>query len=607
MTSKKRDTNNNFVSLHNFKQTITQSIKIKKMKKILSLICCGLIFMAFSVNAQETLILSENFDNFSAGSGYSGSGPGSLINSTQADSMMQIPFQGWTSYRLYPCMGSIKLGTTTEAGYICTPALNLGMDGGVFVVRFKAMAWKGDNTSMKIIIINENKKDTIEVHGLDNVTADGLNSNFLPFEVFCNKGESSTKVKLMSYTDAKSRIFIDDLEISTVAGTVFTFTPSTLNFTNILPNETVTGNIVANGYNLSGTTYPVSITGQAFSTTVTSVTKEDLENGITIPVTFAPTTPDDYTATLSVGTGNTLLTGKCIDVVEVATLAELRSYAPATVPDSSVAGEAFYKYTGKALITAYGTNNWNYMSMIIQDETAAIMIFDKDGDFISNLSKGQLITDIIGTLTNYYGYLELIPTKTITVDDPFADESQIVAKEITLAQLKDNDFMEDIQSQLVVLKNTTITSTGTFEVEKKYVVNIGGETDSALYTMYKDADFIGQAIPNWISSLNGIVYFKTKKNTEGKYVIIPRNMNDIVSIDEINAGFDVEVYPNPVVNELYFNGIAPIAVEIYNALGNKVASYSNLNNTVPMGDLSSGTYFVRFITNDGNAVKKIVK
>ncbi len=570
------------------------------MKKILSLICCGLLFMAFSVNAQETLILSENFDNFSAGTGYSGSGPGALI--TNADSLMQNPYTGWTSYYLYPCMGSIKLGKSDVGGFICTPALNLGLDGGAFVIRFKAMAWKGDNTSMKIVIINENKKDTIEVHGLDNVSAQGTTSNFIPFEVYCNKGEASTKVKLMSYTDNKGRFFIDDLEISTVAGTVITYTPSTINFENVLPNETVTKNITATGFNLEATTYQVSLSGTGFSTTVTSISKSDLENGYDIPVTFAPTTPGDYTATIGVGNINTLITGQCIDVIEIDNLADLRAKAPAANLDSVITDNLYYKYTGKALITAYGSNKYGYMSMMIQDETAAIMVYDQKGDFISNLAKGQLITDLIGTLTNYYGCVELIPTKDITVDDPFADESQIVAKEVTFAQLADNDYMEPLQSQLVFVKGTTIVSNGTFEVNKKYVVNAGGTTDSVLYTMYQDADYIGKVIPNWISSLNGIVYF-----TFGKYVIIPRNMNDIVGIDEINAGLNIEVYPNPVANELHFNGIDATTVEIYNALGNKIASYNNLKNTVPMGNLAAGTYFVRFITNDGSAVKKIVK
>ena len=560
------------------------------MKKILSLICCGLLFMAFSVNAQETLILSENFDNFSAGTGYSGSGPGALI--TNADSLMQIPNQGWTSYYLYPCMGSIKLGKSDLGGFVCTPALNLGMDGGTFVIRFKAMAWKGDNTSMKIVIINDNQKDTIEVHGLDNVTANGTSSNFLPFEVYCNKGTSSTKVKLMSYTDNKSRIFIDDLTISTVAGSVITYTPATITFNNVLPNESVTDNIKVTGYNLTEQSYQVSLSGAGFSTTVTSILKSDLENGYDMPITFAPTAPNVYTAILTIGNTHTTLIGNCIDLIEIATLAELRA----------IADNIFYKYTGKGLITSYGSNKYGYMSMTIQDETAAIMVYDQKGDFIGNLAKGQLITDLIGTLTNYYGIIELIPTKVITVDDPFADESQVVAKELTMAQLKDNDYMKDLQSQLVVVKSATITSNGTFEVNKKYVVNAGGTTDSILFTMYQDADFIGQAIPNWLSSLNGIVYF-----TYGKYVIIPRNMNDIVGIDEINAGFNVEVYPNPVVNELHFNGIDPTSVEIYSAAGTKVATYGNLKNVVPMGTLSSGTYFVRFVTDNGSAVKKIVK
>ena len=344
------------------------------MKKILSLICCGLLFMAFSVNAQETLILSENFDNFSAGTGYSGSGPGALI--TNADSLMQIPNQGWTSYYLYPCMGSIKLGKSDLGGFVCTPALNLGMDGGTFVIRFKAMAWKGDNTSMKIVIINDNQKDTIEVHGLDNVTANGTSSNFLPFEVYCNKGTSSTKVKLMSYTDNKSRIFIDDLTISTVAGSVITYTPATITFNNVLPNESVTDNIKVTGYNLTEQSYQVSLSGAGFSTTVTSILKSDLENGYDMPITFAPTAPNVYTAILTIGNTHTTLIGNCIDLIEIATLAELREKAPATNLDSAIADNIFYKYTGKGLITSYGSNKYGYMSMTIQDETAAIMVYD---------------------------------------------------------------------------------------------------------------------------------------------------------------------------------------------------------------------------------------
>ncbi|MCQ2286353.1 MAG: T9SS type A sorting domain-containing protein [Bacteroidales bacterium] len=566
------------------------------MKKILFILCCGLMMIAGSVKAQETLILNDDFNYLTKGTSYSGTGAVAFRIDTMPG------HSDWKSWKGYQCMGSIKLGTASEAGYVRTPALNLAMDGGNFIVRLDAMAWKGDNQSFKIVIMHGDMTcDTLTVSGLDNVTAQDTLSNFLPFEVYCSGGDTATKIQIMGYQDAKSRIFVDNLSISTFSGSVITFTPAELIFNNVLENETVTDNLEVKGYNTNENSYQVTLTGNNFSTTVTTISKADLLNGYTIPVTYAPTAIGSDTAILGVGSiYKARIIGSCVSVQEISTLAEFKDKISCDDINVELKGTEFFKYTGEALITSMGENKNGYKYLTIQDASAAILVFDQQGDFISLLNKGATITNLIGTITSYYGMLAFIPTKDIEVVDDYADESQVQALEITMAQLADADFMKEHQSELVYLKGT-ITSTGSFAAKEYYQVSDEVVTDSAIFTLYRDADYIGSAIPNFKTSINGFVYL-----TYGKYYIVPRNMNDITSIESVNE-IKVNVYPNPVVNELHFDGINPTMVEVYDVLGNKVASYNNVKNTISTSNLTNGTYFVRFITNEGNAVTKIVK
>ncbi len=70
------------------------------------------------------------------------------------------------------------------------------------------------------------------------------------------------------------------------------------------------------------------------------------------------------------------------------------------------------------------------------------------------------------------------------------------------------------------------------------------------------------------------------------------------------------VFPNPFSDQLdllYPTAFTNGKVEIMDISGRLVEQLGNLENTVNLGHLSSGIYFVHFISEDGNSVEKVVK
>ena len=76
------------------------------------------------------------------------------------------------------------------------------------------------------------------------------------------------------------------------------------------------------------------------------------------------------------------------------------------------------------------------------------------------------------------------------------------------------------------------------------------------------------------------------------------------SINDLNTA-NVDFYPNPVNDKLYISEEV-LEVSVVDASGRTVANEKNTR-VVDMSELSNGVYFVRVITDNGTATKKIVK
>jgi hypothetical protein len=82
------------------------------------------------------------------------------------------------------------------------------------------------------------------------------------------------------------------------------------------------------------------------------------------------------------------------------------------------------------------------------------------------------------------------------------------------------------------------------------------------------------------------------------------------AIEEMNASFNI--YPNPVNDKIYIETESEIEeVVVYDVYG-RVQNLSNsatqqLSNSIDVTDLNSGVYFVKVVTENGEAVKRIIK
>lgn len=75
-------------------------------------------------------------------------------------------------------------------------------------------------------------------------------------------------------------------------------------------------------------------------------------------------------------------------------------------------------------------------------------------------------------------------------------------------------------------------------------------------------------------------------------------------INNIETDENISVYPNPANDKLYINANNITSVEIYNLIGEVVASYGNMT-AINTSDLSIGTYIVKVITDSKVFTQKI--
>ena len=110
--------------------------------------------------------------------------------------------------------------------------------------------------------------------------------------------------------------------------------------------------------------------------------------------------------------------------------------------------------------------------------------------------------------------------------------------------------------------------------------------------------------PRWATQWNFGDGYKTMSN----YTKTPM-INFIVkpSITDINIieKSEVEIYPNPSVGTINFKNAKNADIEIYNVLGNKVMSFSNVSKSVNISELTNGTYIVKINNNNTLSTNRI--
>lgn len=551
----------------------------------------------------QTSIFEEHFTTAPSGSQW-GSSSNTPISANALDTCTDNP--GWTGTKVYGANGAIRIATASAAGELISPEINFPENEAT--LSFKATSWRTtDSTWIRVFVVNGTEATEYRVDGVRSDEVFGWSTHYLTISG-CTEG---TKIKFASASAEKGRFFIDDVVILPINATTFSISGD--NFANVMPNETVTGNFTILGAGCTANSYTISVDAP-FAVTPTSLTSAELEAGAAITVSFTPTAEGEYstdvtiianTDTFTAGT----ITGTCVVIESIATIAELRALYDLTV-EANVQGTTVYKYTGEAIVTSAQKGS-GYHYATIQDETGAIMVFHQFGDFFANLVAGSKITNLYGTLTNYFQLAEFIPTKAdCEIVTPFVDDAEIEAlyTEVALADFSDWAAISALQSKLVRLPNIQFIAPGTLEADQKYLVTDGSTMDSAIYCLYRNADYIGTPIvANQDITVNGFCHMFSKSNKPRHYTIVPITFDGVVAIDDNAVNQQVSIYPNPINDHFTIDGVVAERVEMFNLLGTKVLSVENPSNVIATNHLSNGLYIVKIYTNEGVAVKKVAK
>ncbi|MEZ7866266.1 MAG: M6 family metalloprotease domain-containing protein [Paludibacteraceae bacterium] len=153
-------------------------------------------------------ILSENFVKFTKGQ------PNGGADATEISSSLNdyTGVTGWTGAKVFQAGGSAKIGSSSNLGYLVTPALNLSADGGNFTLQFDATAWKGDDKSLKIFV---NGQQVHTVTDLDNSAY-----TFKTYTLPLTGGNASTVIRFEGNKASKGRFMLDNVLVTQGTGGV---------------------------------------------------------------------------------------------------------------------------------------------------------------------------------------------------------------------------------------------------------------------------------------------------------------------------------------------------------------------------------------------------
>jgi hypothetical protein len=157
----------------------------------------GMVLLLISVITSngQTILLAENFQGFSTGSHTT---PSTSDASASLDSKTSVP--GWTGALVYSAGGEIKIGTSTNNGWIETPPIDLSQGTGKFTIGFDIARWAGDATTVQVYI-----NGTI----IGGIITPG--DNYQKVEIVGTGGISASKIRIAALT---KRFFLDNFSVS---------------------------------------------------------------------------------------------------------------------------------------------------------------------------------------------------------------------------------------------------------------------------------------------------------------------------------------------------------------------------------------------------------
>ena len=259
-----------------------------------SLLLAALLMMAGGAMAQD-ILLSEDFSKCT---GVKDPDNPTIKMDGKMDDYTNVPW--WTCVNGYAGEGNTKFGTASKAGSVTTPSVDLSDATATYTLKFRACAWNGDATTLKITVDDQ---EAVEVEGLTN-SAKPYAPNLKEFSVQI-KGTSASKITIASSGAGDARFFLDDIEVTKLAAgqtqDPHVAAPSVVAFGVVGTGLTATEVVEIKGTDLTDD-LTVAVSGNGFTCPVTSIAKDEAANA-SFNVVFTPTAVGDYEGKLTISGG----------------------------------------------------------------------------------------------------------------------------------------------------------------------------------------------------------------------------------------------------------------------------------------------------------------
>lgn len=535
----------------------------------------ALFVTSASVMAQ-TVLFSESFANFAAGEANGSAATADV--SAKLNEYTSIP--GWSGAKVYEAGGSAKMGSSSALGWIQTPALDLSASGGNGVIKFEAMAWKGDATEMKVTVNGV----VYTVPNLPNTEAYVFSS----FEVPVTGLNAATTIKFEGKQASKGRFFLKNLVVEKGAATTtptVTVAGNTY-FGNLETGASVSQTYVVKGSHLTGD-LTVAITGTGYSAVKTTLPKAEVESeaGCEITVDLLASVVGNQEGTMTISGGGLAAPEVMNFVASVFETVKCASLSEVLAKDKS---ETIYEITGEVLIHFV-----NGANVYLHDASTQTLLYN-NGNVIDNalIAAGHHVKGLKVKVDEYYKIKQLIP---VALDEVVSTGNVLPEAQVTtVEEMVANPAA--FAHKLIVVHNVTMEQKPFTAADLNNTVTGEGGATLNCYDKYKVLDGFTPKAEKL--SLHGIAsVFKEKAQIQ------PRSTEDItttVSNPALDAA-SVNVYAangNVVVETE-----SASRVEIFNTVGQAVKVVT-VESGVSTISVAKGLYIIRV---NGKATKVLVR
>jgi hypothetical protein len=184
-----------------------------------------------------------------------------------------------------------------------------------------------------------------------------------------------------------------------------------------------------------------------------------------------------------------------------------------------------YKLTSEAVLI-FATSSYNRNHKFIQDATGGILIDDTEGKISTVYNRYDGITGITGTLLDYRGMLEFIPT---TDPGPATSTGNSITPQIVSIQELNTNFNR-YESTLITVRGVSFDVANGSRVfvsggnEANYFISLGSQK-LVFRVHYAELDYVGDIIPSGAQNITGVAI-----EYNGVAEIFARDKTDIAPV-----------------------------------------------------------------------------